>query len=205
MKEGGQAAVGDEVGDEELLLLAKQISDERQQIGVLEPAQPPHVLVEVLPRDAVHLFEPLHHQRLPVHQHRLVRRPEVPAAQHLRRRSHQVLQVELLPSLLHKRQLPRLVLIRFLRSPYGAAVDVLTRRHAWGRHCHRWEALVLVLVVVVLFHVGGRRHGHGLPQLWSLVGALAASSDEEEDEDEDENPDHDACDEQSNRGFPRWL
>ena len=58
----GQAAVRHVVGDEQLLLLLVEVGDDGEEVRVGEPPQPPHVLREVLPPDAVHLLEPLHHQ-----------------------------------------------------------------------------------------------------------------------------------------------
>ena len=58
----GQAAVRHVVGDEQLLLLLVEVGDDGEKVRVGEPPQPPHVLREVPPPDAVYLLEPLHHQ-----------------------------------------------------------------------------------------------------------------------------------------------
>ena len=131
MEHVSQAAVRHEVRDKQLLLLLVEVGDDGEEVGVGKPPQPPHVLREVLPPDAVHLLEPLHHQGRAVQEGRLVRRAEGAAAQHLGGRAEQVLQPEPRPPLLDEHQLPVLV------APPAAAAALPRRR---GRH----RAAVLV-------------------------------------------------------------
>jgi hypothetical protein len=149
VEEVRQASVGHVVVDEQLLLLAVVVRDEREEVGVAEPAQPAHVLLEVLPPHTVHLLEPLHHDGVPARERRAVAHTQVGLAQHLRRRLEQVLQLEEPPAVVaHVRQ-PSLLrplthraaaaAAPVLAAGSGARRDVGVVRHRrrrWVRVCH---------------------------------------------------------------------
>lgn len=127
-----QATTRDVLRDQQFLFFSVVIGNKREQIGVLKPSYASHVFMEVFSFDLVHMLESLHHHRLPVHQHRLVGGAQVSGAQHFRRRSQQVLQIELCPIRSHERQLSHRRRRPRCFACSGAAVII-----AWGAASHR--------------------------------------------------------------------
>lgn len=96
---GSKAGVVDEVVDQEFLLPSVVETDEREDVGMVHPPQPPHVLLEILLADIAHVPISLHHHDLFLRHRGFVTGPEQAAAQDLRRRPQQVSHVEDLPVL----------------------------------------------------------------------------------------------------------
>jgi hypothetical protein len=99
VEHGREAAVGEVVVDEELLVLGEVVGVDGEHVPVLHPAERLHVRIELAPLHRL-ILEPLHHHRRAFLQHCLVRRPHAAFAQHLRRHAHQVLEVEAVPDAL---------------------------------------------------------------------------------------------------------
>ncbi|BAT12335.1 Os11g0107850, partial [Oryza sativa Japonica Group] len=91
VEELGEAAVGHEVEDEELLALGSEVvGPERQQVGVADLAQHRRLGLEILVSLGDLLPQPLHRHKAAVLQRRLVHRPVRALPHYLRRRTQQV-------------------------------------------------------------------------------------------------------------------
>lgn len=125
MEEIGEAAIGNVISDEKLLIFPVVESDQRKEIRVRQPSDLLHMIVKLFPPDITHKPKPLHNHRTPARQSRLVRRSEPPASENLRRRTEHILERELLLIVPNEMQLP-------LISSSSSLVIFLSRQTSLG-------------------------------------------------------------------------